>query len=61
MTEDAVLKSPLKIDTPIAVASSTGTSILHFASVQTPFQMYFTDLSVVRNVRIGRGRKIFFP
>ena len=37
-----VLISPLKIDTPIAVASSTDTSILRLARVVSPFQMYFT-------------------
>ena len=37
MIEPAVLKSLLKSDTPIAVASNTGTSIFPAASVLSPF------------------------
>ena len=47
ITEPAVEKSPRKMETPIAVASRTGTSILRFQSVLTPSQMYFTDIAVV--------------
>ena len=61
MTEDAVAKSPRKMDTPIAVASRTETSIFRLASVRTPFQIYFTERSVVSTVLIGIGRKSFFP
>ena len=50
MTELAVAKSPLNTDTAIAVPSRTGTSILPFASVHMPFQIYFTDLTVVITV-----------
>ena len=59
--EPAVLKSCLKIETPIDVASNTGTSIFPFASVQIPCHMYFTDFAVVSTARTGIGKNILFP
>ncbi len=61
MIELAVLKSLLKIDTPIAVASSTGTSILLSIRVLMPFQIYFADMIVVYAAEIGYGSKNFLP
>ena len=58
ITEPAVLKSFLNIETPMAVASSTGTSILPFASVLTPFAIYLTDLNAVTAFLNGIGRNI---
>ena len=58
MTEPAVSISFLKIDTPIAVASSTGTSIFRCHKHCKPFQRYFTDLTVVTHARSGYGRNI---
>ena len=51
--EPAVLKSLLRTETPMAVASKTGTSIFPAASVVSPFQRYFTDWIDVRQIRIG--------
>ena len=61
ITEDAVEKSPRKMDTPIAVASSTDTSILRFARVRIPFQIYFIECNVVSTVLTGIGRNSFLP
>ena len=59
--DPAVLKSFLKIDTPIAVASRTGTSIFLSISVLIPFQIYFADIMVVYAAEIGYGSKNFLP
>ena len=58
MTEPAVSISFLKIETPIAVASSTGTSIFRCHKHCKPFQRYFTDLTVVTHARNGYGQNI---
>ena len=55
----AVSKLPLAIETPIAVASKTGTSIFLFHKVLTPIQIYFTERIIAIPVRIGTGRNIF--
>ena len=56
--EPAVWKSPRNTDTPIAVPSRTGTSILRFANVFNPFVMYFTERMAVRVFAIGTGKNI---
>ena len=61
MTDPAVAISPRNIDTPIAVASSTGTSILPFASVRTPIQRYFTDFTAVIHALTEYGKNNLFP
>ena len=61
MIEDAVLISLLSIDTPIAVPSSTGTSIFPCASVCIPSYMYFTDLTAVIPALNGYGKNNLLP
>ena len=61
MTEPAVSKSLLIIETPMAVASRTGTSIFLAASVQIPFQIYFTDFTEVMTARTPAGKNRLFP
>ena len=61
MTEPAVSKSLLIIETPIAVASRTGTSIFLAASVRIPFHIYFTDFTDVITARMLAGRNMVFP
>ena len=56
--EPAVFILFLAIETPIAVASRTGTSIFLLASVLTPFQRYLTDFVRVIHSLIGFGRNI---
>ena len=59
--EPAVVKSLRSTDTPIAVASSTGTSILRCHRVFTPLAIYLTDLTVVITLRMGMGNSHRFP
>ena len=61
MIEDAVLISLRMIDTPIAVPSSTGTSILPWASVWIPSYIYFKDLITVIPALNGYGNNNLFP
>ena len=56
ITEPAVLKSFLNIETPIAVASSTGTSIFPLSNVLTPLPIYFTDFTAVTTFLTDIGR-----
>ena len=59
MTDPAVLKSLLNMETVIAVASRTSTSSFLPASFLTPLMIYGTDWIAVHTARIGAGRKIF--
>ena len=58
ITEPAVPISPRNIDTEIAVASSTGTSILRWHNTLIPLQIYLHDSIVARAKRIGYGKYI---
>ena len=55
ITEPAVAKSPRNTDTPIAVPSRTGTSILPLHNVLMPFHIYLTDLTAVITFLTGTG------
>ena len=59
MTDPAVLKSLLNMETVIAVASRTSTSSFLPASFLTPLTIYGTDWIAVHTARTGAGRKIF--
>ena len=61
MIEPAVAVSPRSTETPMAVPSSTGTSILPFASVRTPIQRYFTDFTAVIHALTEYGKNNLFP
>ena len=58
MIDPAVLKLPRRIETVIAVASSTGTSILRAARHFIPIQTYLIALQRVIAFRSGIGKKI---
>ncbi len=57
MTDPAVLKSLLNMETVIAVASRTSTSSFLPASFLTPLMIYGTDWIAVHTARTGAGRK----
>ena len=61
ITDPAVAKSPRIMETPMAVASSTGTSILPWNRVWSPFQIYFTDFTAVMTARTENGRNSLLP
>ena len=61
MTEPAVSKFPLATETPMAVASRTGTSIFPFLRVSIPCKMYRTDRRTVTPARTGAGTNSLFP
>lgn len=57
--EPAVPMSSLRMDTPIAVASRTGTSILCLSKVLIPFPMYLKDFDITIKALTGNGMKIW--
>ena len=60
ITMDAVSKSPLSRDTPIAVASKTETSILPDSKHFMPRMIYSNELYTEMICRIGAGTKSRF-
>ena len=56
MTEPAVEKSPLVMDTVMAVASNTATDNLPWRSAKNPSLMYFTERNNASADVIGAGR-----
>ena len=55
--EPAVPMSSLRMDTPIAVASRTGTSILCLSKVLIPFPKYLNDFDITIKALTGNGMK----
>ena len=57
MMDAAVPKSPVSLAAVIAVASSTGTSILPFIRHLSPVRMYLNERTIVMYLRIFRGSR----